>query len=92
MRWPSLATTKQSRSQQHQRRIHRTHTDDSTPQCHVSSEINIASYCQMIQFDDRRDLLESLLELLNLFEVVTELDDGRRAEQAILVNDKLPVL
>ena len=46
----------------------------------------------MVELNDLGDLLEALLELLDLLEVVTELDDRRRLEHPLLVDDQLAVL
>jgi len=43
----------------------------------------------MVKLDDFGDLLESLLELLDLFEMVTQLDDWRCFEHPLLVDDEL---
>ena len=46
----------------------------------------------MIEFQNLGYLLESLLELLDLLEVVTELDDRSGLEHALRVDDELTVL
>ena len=46
----------------------------------------------MIQLKDLGNLLEPLLELSNLLEVITQLDNGCRPEESILVDDELAVL
>ena len=46
----------------------------------------------MVELNDLGDLLEALLELLDLLEVVTELDDRRRLEHTLLIEEELTVL
>jgi len=46
----------------------------------------------MIQLNDLGDLLEPFLELLDFFEMVTQLDDRRRLEHPLLIDDELTVL
>ena len=46
----------------------------------------------MVELKDLRNLLEPFLELRDLLEVVTELDDRCRLEHPLLVDDKLAVL
>ena len=46
----------------------------------------------MVELNDLRNLLEALLELRDLLEVVAELDDGRRLEHALRVDDELAML
>jgi len=46
----------------------------------------------MVQLDDPGDLLEPFLELSNLLEVVAELDDRRRLEHPVRVDDQAAVL
>ena len=46
----------------------------------------------MIQLDNLRDLLEPLLELSDLLEVITKLDNRCGLEHPLLVDDKLTVL
>ena len=46
----------------------------------------------MIELDDSRDLLEAFLELRDLLEVVTELNNGRGLEHTLRVDDELTVL
>lgn len=46
----------------------------------------------MVELDDLGDLLESLLELLNLLEVIAELDHRCRLEHPALVQHELAVL
>ena len=46
----------------------------------------------MVQLNDLGDLLESFLELLNLLEMVAQLDDRRRLEHPLRVDDELTML
>ena len=66
--------------------------DDGTTESDVAAEVDVASDSQVVELDDLGDLLEALLELLNLLEVVTKLDDGRCLKHALWVNDELAVL
>ncbi|KAJ2967831.1 hypothetical protein NUW54_g13394 [Trametes sanguinea] len=68
------------------------HDDDRSPQRHIAAEVDIARHRQVVELDDLGDLLEPLLELLDLLEVVTELDDRRRLEHTVRVDDELSVL
>jgi len=72
--------------------IHKSHTDNGPAKSDISPEVNVPSNSQMIQLQDLRDLLEPFLELLNLFEMVTQFDDRRRLEHPLLVDDELTVL
>ena len=68
------------------------HTDHGPAQGDIAAKVHVARDSQMIELDDLRDLLEPLLELRDFLEVVPELDDGRRREHAVLVEDELAVL
>ena len=93
IRWPSLATTREhNQFQILEGEVEGQRTDDGAPQGDVTSEVNIAGDGQVVELDDLRDLLESLLELRDLLKVVAQLDDRRRLELASLVDDKLTVL
>ena len=67
-------------------------TDDSASQGHVAAKVHVASDGQVVELGDLGDLLEALLELRDLLEVVTELDNWRRAKHPVLVEDELTVL
>ena len=67
-------------------------TDNSPTESHVPPKVHIPRHRQMVELDDLGDLLEPLLELRDLLEVVAELDDGRRLEHALRIDDELPVL
>lgn len=45
----------------------------------------------MIQLNDLWDLLESFLELSDLFEMVTKFDDRRRSEHPVFTDDEFTV-
>lgn len=46
----------------------------------------------MVKLNDFGDLLEALLELSNLLEMITELDNGCRLKHPLLVDDELTML
>ena len=66
--------------------------DDCPAEGNVATKVDVAGDRQMVELDDLGDLLEALLELRNLLEVVAELDDRRRLEHALGVDDELPML
>jgi hypothetical protein len=66
--------------------------DDSPPQRDIPSKVDISSDRKMVEFNDLGDLFEPLLELLDLFEVVTKLDHGGCLEHPAFVQDELTVL
>jgi hypothetical protein len=68
---------------------HKSHTNNGSAKSDISSEVNVPSNSQMIQFEDLRDLLEPFLELLNLLEMITQFDDRSRLEHPLLVDDEL---
>jgi len=65
--------------------------DDSAAQSDITPKVHVAGHCQVVQLDDLGDLLEALLELLNLLEVITQLDNRRSLEHPGLVDDELAV-
>jgi len=65
--------------------------DDGAAEGDVAPKVDVAGHCQVVQLDDLGDLLETLLELLNLLEVITQLDNGRSLEHPSLVDDELAV-
>lgn len=67
-------------------------TDDSSPQCNVPTKVDITRDRQVVKFKNLGNLLESLLELRDLLEVVTKLNDRRRLKHPLLVDDELTVL
>ena len=66
--------------------------DNSSAKGDVATEVYVPGNCQMVELDDSRDLLEAFLELRDLLEVVTELNNGRGLEHALRVDDELTVL
>ena len=66
--------------------------DDSPAQGDVTTEVHISSDGQVVKFQNLGDLLESLLELLDLLKVVTELDNGSGLEHAQGVDHELAML
>lgn len=66
--------------------------DDGTTEGDVPTENNVALHCKVVKLDHFWDRLETLLELGDLLERVTELDDGRLGEHAAWVHDQLAVL
>ena len=70
----------------------KSHTDNGPAKSDISPEVNVPSNSQMIQLEDLRDLFEPFLELLNLFEMVTQFDDRCCLEHPLLVDDELTML
>lgn len=68
------------------------HNDDSPAQGDITAEVHISSDGQVIKLQNLGDLLESLLELLDLLEVVAELDNGSGLEHALGVDHELTML
>ena len=66
--------------------------DNSSAKGDVATEVYVPGNCQMVELDDSRDLLEAFLELRDLLEVVTELNNGRGIEHTLRVDDELTVL
>ena len=66
--------------------------NDGTTEGDVAAKVNVTSDSQVIKLDNLGDLLEALLELLDLLEVVTELDDGRCLEHALRTDRELAML
>lgn len=67
-------------------------TDDRATKSDVTAEANITSDRQVVKLQNLRNLLEPLLELCDLLEMVSKLDDRRRLEHSLLVDDELAML
>lgn len=92
MRWPSFATTKKTAWFSSEPSPHASpHTDDSPSESDVPAKVYITSDGKMIKLDDLWDLLEPFLELLNLLEMITKLDDRNSLKHPGLVENKLAV-
>lgn len=66
--------------------------DDGTPESNVPAKHDITLDGQVIELDHLGDALEPLLELGDLLECVSELNDGGLREHAARVHDQLSVL
>lgn len=69
----------------------RGHNDDSSLELHVAAQVDGTGDGEVVQLDNARDAGDVLLEVRDLLEVGTELDDGDTTE-AVGVHDKLTVL
>ena len=67
-------------------------TDDRATKSDVTPEANITSDRQVVKLQNLGNLLEPLLELCDLLEMVSKLDDRRRLEHSLLVDDELAML
>lgn len=65
---PSFATTESSNQNPEASWTCRIFTDDSSTKRYVSAKVDVARDSQMVQLNNVRDLLESLLELADLQE------------------------
>lgn len=65
--------------------------DNSSLKGDVTAEVNRSSDSKVVQLDDARNTGDALLEVGDLLEVGTELDDGNTTE-AVRVHDQLAVL
>lgn len=67
-------------------------TNDGATESDILAEVDITSDSQVVKLDNGGDLLESLLELSDLLEMITELDNRSGVEHSLLVKNELTML